>query len=127
MQQQRNFHAGLIALAALAAAACASAPPVPEASLQAARQAITAAEGAEAARNAPVEFDEARTKLTAADAAVKAGRMDTAERLALESRASADLATARTASLKALAVNADIKAANVVLEGELARKTGESR
>jgi hypothetical protein len=127
MQQQRNIYAGFIAMAALAASACASAPPVPEASLQAARQAITAAEGAEAARNAPAEFNEARSKLTAADAAVKAGRMESAERLALESRAAAELATARTASLKALAVNADIKAANVVLEDELARKTGESR
>lgn len=127
MQKQRNIHVGSIVLIGLTVTACASAPPVPEASLQAARQAITTAEAVDAGHNAPVEFGEARSKLSAADTAVKSGHMDAAERLALESRAAADLAAAKTASLKALTVNADMKAANVVLGEELNRNAGESK
>jgi nitric oxide reductase large subunit len=127
MKMIRSFHTGSVVLVALAATACASAPPVPEASLQAARQAIATAEAVDAGRSAPVEYGEARTKLSEADAAVVAGRMDSAERLALESRASADLAAAKTASLKALTVNADMKAANQVLREELNRNVGESK
>ena len=114
-------------LVALAAGACASAPPVPEASLQAARQAITTAEGVDAGRNAPGDMAEARSKIAEADVAVKAGRMASAERLALQSRASADLAAARTASVKALAVNAEMKDSNSALTQELNRNTGERK
>ena len=61
------------------------------------------------------------------DAAVKAGQMASAEQLALQSRASADLAAAKTASVKALAVNAEMKASNAALAQELNRNTGERK
>ena len=111
---------------ALAAGACASAPPAPDAALQAAQQAITTAEGVDAGRSAPGELAEARGKLNDANVAVKAGRMDSAERLALQSRASADLAAAKTASTKALAVNEEMKVGNAALMQELNRN-GESK
>ncbi len=117
-----------VALAATAlATACASTPPAPLASLQAAQQAITTAEGVDAGHSAPGELGEARSKLAEANVAVKDGHMVSAERLALQSRASADLAAARTASVKALAVNTEMKAGNAALVEELNRKAGESR
>jgi Domain of unknown function (DUF4398) len=111
---------------ALAASACASAPPAPLSSLQAAQQAITAAERLDAGHSAPGELGEARSKLLEANAAVKAENMAAADRLALESRASADLAAAKTASVKALAENAAIRTGNAALAVELNRKAGES-
>ena len=127
MQKTQLVHLGAVVLIAMAAGACASAPPVPEASLQAARQAITTAEGVQAAQNAPGELAEARSKMAEADAAVMAGRMAAAERLALESRVAADLAAARTASTKALAVNAEMKAGNATLVEELNRNSGDRK
>ncbi len=108
-------------------AACASTPPAPDASLQAAQQAITAAERIDAGHSAPGELGEARSKLAEANVAVKAGHMASAERLALESRAAAELASAKTASVKALAVNTEMKTSNAALLEELNRKGGESR
>ena len=61
---------------ALMIAACASTPPAPTAQLQAAQQAIATAERADAGRHAAVELGEARTKLAAADAAVREEKMD---------------------------------------------------
>jgi hypothetical protein len=55
-------------------AACASTPPAPTANLQAAQQAIAAAERSEAARYAPGELSEAHTKLALADTAVSVAR-----------------------------------------------------
>ncbi len=118
--------AGLLAATALVAA-CASTPPAPLASLQAARQAITTAEGVDAGHSAPGELAEARSKLDEANVAVKDGRMVAADRLALQSRASADLAAAKTASVKAMAVNTQMKAGSSALAEELNRKAGESR
>lgn len=118
----------LSAVAVIAlAAACASSPPAPLASLQAAQQAISVAEGDDAGHSAPGELGEARTKLTEANAAVAEEKMTRAERLALESRAAAELASARTASVKALAVNAAMKSGNAALVEELNRNAGESR
>jgi hypothetical protein len=127
MKHMRTLPFSAVLVAALAAGACASAPPVPEASLQAARQAIATAEGVDAGHNAPGELGEARSKLTEANAAVKDRHMASAERLALESRASADLAAAKTASVKALAVNTEMKAGNAALVEELDRKGGVSK
>jgi hypothetical protein len=53
--------------------------------------------------------------------------MQNAERLATESRAAAELAEARTVSIKALAVNAEMKSGNAALVEELNRNAGESR
>jgi hypothetical protein len=117
--------AGVSGLAALAA--CASTPPAPLASLQAAQQAITTAEGVDAGHSAPGELGEARSKLVAANVAVKDGHMISADRLAQQSRAAADLAAAKTASVKAMAVNAEVKAGNAALAEELNRNDGVSR
>lgn len=114
-------------MAAALASACASTPPAPLASLQAAQQAIATADGVDAGRNAPGELAEARSKLQEANAAVKENRMVSADRLALQSRASADLAAARTASVKAMTVNKEIRAGNAVLAEELNRQGGVSR
>jgi hypothetical protein len=95
-------------------ASCASTPP-PTAALQAAQQAITSAEKTDAGHYAPGELGSARTKLTAANTAVAAEKMLPAERLALESRADAELATAKAAASKAIAVNEQLKTSNTSL------------
>src|ERR1700747_2858065 len=88
-------------------AACASTPP-PTASLQAAHQAISNAERAEAGHYAPGELNEARTKLASADTAVSEGKMTMAAQFAEESNVAAQFASAKTANLKAQAVNAEM-------------------
>src|SRR6185369_2067713 len=95
--------------AVLLLAACASTPPAPTANLQAAQQAIAAAERSEAARYAPGELSEAHTKLALADSAVSEKKMVVAERFADQSRAEAELASAKTSAAKANAVNDEMK------------------
>lgn len=85
--------------------ACASTPPAPSANLQAAQQAIAAAERGEAARYAPGELGEAHAKLTLADTAITEKKMVLAEHFADQSRAEAELASAKTSAVKADAVN----------------------
>ncbi len=130
-QTSRRYFGGALRLSAVAfvalSAACASTPPAPDASLQAAEQSITAAERLDAGHSAPGELGEARSKLAAAKVAVEAGRMASAERLALQSRAAAELASAKTASAKALAVNAEMKSSNAAMLDELNRNTGAAR
>src|SRR5690242_10252388 len=82
-------------LGTLVLAGCASTPPAPTARLQAAQQAIASAERTEAGRYAAVDLAAARTKLASADAAVSEKRMILAAQLADESRAEAELASAR--------------------------------
>jgi hypothetical protein len=106
--------------------ACASAPP-PTASLQAARQAISEADRAEAGHYASGELGDARTKLSSADKAVAEKNMAMAERLADESRADAELASAKTANLKAIAVNDEMKRSTSTLIEEMQRNSGENR
>jgi hypothetical protein len=105
-------------------AACASTPPAPTASLQAAQRAISNAEGAEAGRYAPAELSEARSKLASADTAVSEQRMTMAERFADESRVEAELASARTADVKATAVNDEMMRSNQTLIDEMQRNPG---
>jgi hypothetical protein len=105
--------------------ACASTPPAPTGSLQAARQAISNAERAEAGRYAPGELGEARTKLASADTAVSEQRMTMAERFAEESRAEAELASAKTADVKAKAVNDEMTRSTGTLIDEMQRSSGE--
>jgi hypothetical protein len=121
-----HWSALLVATIALSATGCASAPPAPVASLQAAQQAITAAERLDAGHSAPGELGEARSKLLAANAAVDNKKMVSADHLALESRASAELAAAKTASVKALAENVAIRTGNAAMADELNRKVGET-
>jgi starvation-inducible outer membrane lipoprotein len=80
-------------------AACASTPPAPTANLQAAQQAIAAAERSEAARYAPGELS--------------------------ESRAEAELASAKTSAAKANAVNDEMKRSNGTLVDEMKRGAGD--
>jgi hypothetical protein len=111
--------------AALMLGACASTPPPPTASLQAARQAISDAERAEAGRYASGELGEARTKLASADTAVTEKQMTMAQRFAEESRAEADLASAKTADLKAKAVNDEMSRSTNTLVEEMRRNSGD--
>jgi hypothetical protein len=105
-------------------AACASTPP-PTASLQAAQLAISNAERTDASRYAPGELSEARTKLASADTAVKEQRMVVAERYAEESRAEAELASAKTADVKAKAVNHEMTRSTDTLVEEMQRSSGD--
>ena len=112
---------------ALAVAACASTPPAPTAALQAAQQAITAAESSDAGHYAPAELGEARTKLTAANAAVAGTKMVTAARLAEQSQAEAEFASAKTSAVKASAVNAELTQGNSTLMEEMDRGAGDKQ
>lgn len=106
--------------------ACASAPP-PTTSLDAARTAIGTAERADAGRYATPELTDARTKLAAADSAVELEKMKAAERLAEQARVAAELATAKAAQARAMAVNDEMKASNAALIEELQRNTGTTQ
>lgn len=112
-------------LAALLLAGCATTPPAPTARLQAAQQAIASAERTEAGRYAAAELGAARTELAAADTAVSEKRMVLAARLADESRAEAELASAKTSASKANVVNDDMKRSTGTLVEEMKRSTGE--
>lgn len=119
-----SLRMGVAMAATLALGACASTPPAPERELQAADQAIRSAEQVRASTFASLELREARDKLTAARAAVQQEKMNQAKRLAEESRVNAELASARTAELKAKAVNDEMKKSTDTLEDEMDRNTG---
>lgn len=111
----------------LALAACASVPPSPTASLQAAQQAISMAEQANAGRYAAAELGEARAELTSANTAVSDQQMVLADRLANESLTEAQLAYARTTYVKAQAINDDMAHSNGALIEEMQRKSGDKQ
>ncbi len=113
---------GVLMVAAVAA--CASTPPAPTASLQAAQLAISNAERTDASRYASGELSEARSKLASAGTAVKEQRMLLAERFADESRAEAELASAKTAEVKAKAVNDEMTRSTDTLVEEMQRGSG---
>jgi hypothetical protein len=108
-------------------AACASTPPAPTSNLEAASQAIAAAERAEAGQHAAGELASARSKLASANAAVTGEEMIDAGRLADEARAEAELATAKTAAVKAVAVNDEMKSSTAALIQEMQRNAGAQR
>lgn len=110
----------------LALVACASVPP-PTASLQVAQQAIATAEQANAGHYATGELGEARAELTSANAAVTEQHMVVAERLANESRTEAQLALAKTAYVKAQAINDEMARGNGAVVEELRRNAGEQQ
>jgi hypothetical protein len=111
----------------LAFAGCAATPPAPTANLQAAQQAIEAAERNEAGRYATGELSEAHTRLAAAQSAVAEKRMGVAEHFADQSRAEAELASAKTSAAKANAVNDEMKHSNGTLVDEMKRGSGDNR
>jgi hypothetical protein len=110
-----------LAGAILLLAACATAPKAPTAALTEARVAISTAEKADASRYAGPELTEARQKLVEADDAVTAERMIQADRLAHQSRVAAELASARTETAKAEAVNEELSKGLDALNEELDR------
>jgi hypothetical protein len=113
------------ALVAFFIAGCASTPPAPTARLQAAQQAIASAERIEAGRYAAGELSAARTKLASADSAVSEKRMILAGQFADQSRAEAELASARTSDAKATAVKDEMKRSTGTLVEEMKRSTGD--
>jgi len=110
--------------AALLLGACASAPLPPTAALQAAQQAIDAADRARIPDQASPELHEAREKLAAAQSAVQEKKMHRAERLAQESRVDAELASATIDEAKARAVNDQIVRSDTTLRQEMQREPG---
>jgi hypothetical protein len=112
-------------LAAFVLAGCATVPPAPTAKLQAAQQAIASAERTEAGRYAAGELGAARTKLASAESAVSEKKMVLAGQFADESRAEAELASARTSNAKAAAVNDEMKRSTGTLVEEMKRSTGD--
>jgi len=111
---------------ALMITACAS-TPAPTAQLDAAQQAIAAAERTDASRHAAAELGTAQARLASANTAVQAKEMDAAARLADESRVEAELATAKTAAVKARMVNDEMKRSTGTLIDEMQRNTGEQK
>jgi len=123
----RRFSAAGTALsfvALLTLGACASTPEPPTLQLQGAEQAIASAEQAQAANFAALPLRDAREKLTAARAAVQKEDMVEAAWLADESRVNAELATAKTAELKAKAANEEMIKSTTTLKQEMQRNTG---
>lgn len=112
----------------LASGGCASTPLPPTDAFQAADIAITNADQDKAAEFAPVELKSARERIVAARAAV--GRdpeprdIERARQLANEAQADAELASARTRSARAEAVNAELRKNIETLKLELQRKSG---
>ncbi len=96
----------------------------PTAQIQAAQQAIADAERAEAGEHAAGELTQARTRLASANTSVQDEQMEEAARLAEEARVDAELAAARTAAAKALAVNDEMKRSTKALVEEMQRNTG---
>ena len=112
--------AGLFTLAA-----CAHNPPAPPtAALQAAQIAIANAEQARAAEFAAAELSLAKEELASANNEVKRENMVVALRLAEQSRAGAELASARTEAAKATAVNDELNKSNEAMKQEMQRHPG---
>ena len=85
------------------------------------------AEQANAGRYASAELSEARAELVSANAAVTDEHMVVADRFANESRTEAQLAYAKTAYVKAQAVNDDMMRGNGALIEELQRNSGDKQ
>ncbi|UKJ74132.1 DUF4398 domain-containing protein [Azospirillum brasilense] len=91
-----GWRAAVILSASVGLAACAGSVPPPTAQLGASAQAIQQAERAGALQHAPAEFQSAREKLAAADAAMREDERTQARRLAEQAQADAELATVRS-------------------------------
>lgn len=111
----------------LVLAACASAPLPPTQQLQAAEIAIRSAEQESVAEYSPLELRQAHDKLNAARIAIQAEEMEQALRLANEARVSAELATAKTAELKAKAVNDEMQDSINAMQQEARRTQGTTQ
>lgn len=125
IRQGSGLGVATVLAGALMISACAS-TPAPTAQIQAAQQAIAAAERTDASRHAAAELGAAQARLASANTAVQAKEMEAAARLADESRVEAELATARTASAKARMVNEEMRRSTGTLIDEMQRRSGES-
>lgn len=114
----------IAAVAAISLNACALAAPPPTQELQAAEAAIATAEQERVGDHAGPELNAAREKLTAARSAVQQDDMVLAAYLATESKADAQLASARTAMLKNKAVNDEMQQSIDTLKQEMQRTSG---
>lgn len=103
---------------------CASTPPAPDAAIQAAELAIGNAERDRVAEFSAPELSEARAKLAAAHDAVRQEQMVDAKRLAEQSRADAELASAKADVAKATLVNDEMQKSIDALNQEMQRNTG---
>jgi len=119
-----RMHSASAVAVLVALGACASTPPAPTEALQAAEMAITDADRTRVADYASPELSEARSKLTAARDAVHNEKMVLAQRLAEESRANAELASAKTEAAKAHSVNVDMQKSIDTLKQEMQRNSG---
>ena len=125
--EQKLKKTGLMGLAGamlFALVACASTPQPPTEQLQAAEMAITTAEQQGVADYASADLNQAREKLSAARTAVQQENMILAQRLADESRVSAELASAKAEMLKAEEVNEEMQRSIETLRQEMLRNTG---
>jgi hypothetical protein len=104
-------------------AACADTMP-PTQQLRAAEQAITSAEQERVADYDSPDLNQAREKLAAAHNAVQNDDMVLAQQLADESRVSAELASAMTATVKAKRVNDEMQKGIDTLKQEMLRNRG---
>lgn len=114
-----------LALGVLILGACAS-TPTPTAHLDLARETIAQAERADARQFANVELEEARQRLTRAERASTADDLVLSQRLAHQSRVSAELAMARTESAKAAEINRELLLGVEALRAEM-RRQGEQQ
>jgi uncharacterized protein DUF4398 len=112
-------------LTGLVLVSCATMPPETPASIRAAQEAIANAERVEAARYAAGELGSARSRLASAETAVGEKKLNLANQFADESRAEAELASAKTAEAKASSVNDEMKRSTGALVEELNRGTGD--
>ena len=108
----------------LALTASAAKPEVPTQAIQAAELAIKNADQARVADYSSPELTMARDKLTAARTAVEKEDMVVAQQLAEQSRADAELATAKAAVAKEQATNDEIKKSIETLKQEMQRNSG---
>lgn len=92
--------------------------------MHAAEQAIAVADTSRVPDTSSPELAEAREKLSAAQVALQHRNMVQADRLAQESRADAELASARIAQAKAKVVNDEIEHSTQTLAQEMQRNAG---
>ena len=113
-----------VLLGTLLLAACATTPPEPTLAMHSAEQAIAAADTSRVADTSSPELAEAREKLANAHVALSHRNMKEADQLAQESRADAELASARIAQAKARVVNDEIQTSTQTLALEMQRNAG---
>lgn len=125
--QAKPWLATLAAAGLLVLAGCATPLKPPTQALQAAESAISNAEQARVADYAFADLTTARQKLALANTAVRNDQMVQGEYLAIESRAHAEVALARSEELKAKAVNDEMQKSIDTLRQEMNRASGGRR